>query len=484
MNSKQKSKQISFTILENEKITNYIRWKDYNNSEELYLDYYQIDKPKCKYCDNPAKFKSFHKGYFDYCNFDKHKKELRLNSLIKRANTIRTESERIDGYDDFIFKNMNFYLSNDYPKKDLFDGKYLRSLTKVKNKSKTKLKFFDVKINCIFCDKEINYNVFNYNKLYCNSKTCVNLNIHHNDFETKKLLYDFSIAEYITIKKKNKLNISLKEIQSLKSVFGFEKTIKIISNKAIIYDDLYLEREREGIDYSFKLNGLHDMLIYRYCVICQERYIYQDIRIDENFNKKFNIIGATYNCKSPTCYHSAMKKKLYNKSEEVYVSNSKKLKDKIKNGEFTPCVTNSWANSKIFLKIFNMNFRSSWEAYFYIYMRKNNNELEYEKIRIPYFDSEMNKNRNYITDFQDFKNKIIYEIKPDTNLDSQNTKDKEYFAKLWCSENGYTFKYISDGWFKSNYDENILDVIEDEDMREKIKKSMKQFRKDNNEKDK
>ena len=95
----------------------------------------------CCYCDEYAKYESFNKGYKKYCNYYKHADVIRKEALTKRKITINTISHNILDYDNFIFKNINFYLSNDYPKNDIFDNKYLRSITKVRNKSNTNLKF-------------------------------------------------------------------------------------------------------------------------------------------------------------------------------------------------------------------------------------------------------------------------------------------------------------------------------------------------------
>jgi len=167
--------------------------------------------------------------------------------------------------------------------------------------------------------------------------------------------------------------------------------------------------------------------------------------------------------------------KYYDKifTEEYKERHSKLLKDKISNGKFTPCVTNSWANSKVNLKLFGISFRSGWEAYFYIFMTSNNYKLHYEKIRIKYYDSIQKKTRNYITDFVDNENKIIYEIKPDGCKDTINVREKEAAAKKWCKENGYVFKFISNDFFKQNYNKIYLENI-NEDV-SKIEKSMKQF---------
>jgi len=146
---------------------------------------------------------------------------------------------------------------------------------------------------------------------------------------------------------------------------------------------------------------------------------------------------------------------------------SEAIKLKIKNGEFTPCVTNSWCRSRI--EIYNIPFRSCWEAVFYIL----NPNLEYEKIRIPYIDD--NKiEKIYITDFVNNDDKIIYEIKPKSVRNTTKNILKEKAAIKWCIDNGYQYICISDEYFLENahkIDYNIFDP--------KLKKSMKQFLNEN-----
>lgn len=132
---------------------------------------------------------------------------------------------------------------------------------------------------------------------------------------------------------------------------------------------------------------------------------------------------------------------------------SKKITKKILDGEFTPNITNSWSNSKTSVIINGeLKFvRSSWEAYFYIL----NPDLSYELIRIPYFDEKTNKARNYITDFCDFNNKIIYEIKPKTKIKDNLKKIEE--AKKWCLLNSYSYVIITQDWIIERYNKKILE---------------------------
>lgn len=154
---------------------------------------------------------------------------------------------------------------------------------------------------------------------------------------------------------------------------------------------------------------------------------------------------------------------------------SASLKLKILSGEFTPCVTNSWARSLCIVQ--DKKFRSTWEAYFYLWHNINNITIEYEKIRIQYYDSLKNSIRNYITDFQDFENKIIYEIKPSCFIYDINVLEKQISTEKWCIENKFKYEIITNEWFYTNYDERLLKDVNDIETREKMRRNLNQFSK-------
>ena len=126
---------------------------------------------------------------------------------------------------------------------------------------------------------------------------------------------------------------------------------------------------------------------------------------------------------------------------------SKLMKLKILNGEFTPCITNSWTHWKSFVCIDGeiKKFRSNWDAVFWLL---NKETVEYETLRILYnFDG---KERVYIVDFYDKKNKISYEIKPKSLKNNSQNIAKEKSLIKYCQDNGIEYKSISDEWFKKN----------------------------------
>ena len=68
--------------------------------------------------------------------------------------------------------------------------------------------------------------------------------------------------------------------------------------------------------------------------------------------------------------------------------------------------------------------------------------------RIPYIYKD--KLSNYIVDFEDINNKIIYEIKPNSTRMADKVKIKEMTAIEWAKNNGYVYEVVSDDWFELN----------------------------------
>lgn len=162
----------------------------------------------------------------------------------------------------------------------------------------------------------------------------------------------------------------------------------------------------------------------------------------------------------------------HNRSSEdwkkSYEKQSNTIKEKIKRGEFTPCVTNSWANSRCKLNVdgFSKLYRSSWDAAFQIL----NIKCEYEKLRIPYISPFDNKEHIYIVDFIDYEDRIVYEIKPTSCKNNSIFKIKEVALIDWCNKNDFGYSIITEEYFQVNaYRINYINYDE------KIYKGMKQF---------
>jgi len=186
---------------------------------------------------------------------------------------------------------------------------------------------------------------------------------------------------------------------------------------------------------------------------------------------------------SDKCVKDACSKRMSGDGNSVHKIKDKKAwkkncslgtKISIANGSWTPCVTNSWAGSLI--DISGQKYRSSWEVCFHLV----NKDCHYEKCRIPYLFND--NHHTYIVDFVDYEKQIIYEAKPDSEINSGRNLAKFEAAKCWALENDYEFEIIGNLWFKENNEKYALEYaklkhkILDENHRRKIENNIKQFR--------
>lgn len=156
---------------------------------------------------------------------------------------------------------------------------------------------------------------------------------------------------------------------------------------------------------------------------------------------------------------NSIKMKLFNQTERGKQNirnnakkHSKTMRQKIANGEFTPCITNTWTHweAKIILEDNSQKkFRSSWEAVFW----NSNKHLEFETLRIPWIDL-ANKKHSYIVDFYDKSENIIYEVKPKSTWKVQNFKMQQIIR--YCLLNKIKFIWINE--------DNILTFINKDDF--------------------
>lgn len=166
-----------------------------------------------------------------------------------------------------------------------------------------------------------------------------------------------------------------------------------------------------------------------------------------------------------TSYRMSEMKK-YNANKKL----SERLKEKIKNGLFTPNITNSWCRSKLIIKfkynniIKTVKVRSCWEAMFILL----NKHLDYETLRIPYIN-ENNETHIYIVDFIDKNNKIVYEIKPLRNINKGDNPYKKKALEQWCHDNNYNYKIISDNYFQdTQFNTSLMRYMDNENFNKMI----------------
>jgi hypothetical protein len=239
----------------------------------------------------------------------------------------------------------------------------------------------------------------------------------------------------------------------LSETFRWSQNFKnwcIKRNLSNVLNSIFCDTNIDGLSIYEVSKKLYDFcLSSKECIICKKLAKYRNFSMGYDKTCSYKcamLLNSKQRCGLNNPYFRTPKKTL----DRVHKEQSILMKKKILNGDFTPCVTNSWANSRCKIKFDDVEykFRSTWEGMFWLITK-----YEYEKIRIPYIN-EKGENSTYIVDFVDRKNKVLYEIKPNSMKNNIRNKLKEKFAKEWCLKNDFKYEYISDDFFIKN--KNII----------------------------
>lgn len=161
----------------------------------------------------------------------------------------------------------------------------------------------------------------------------------------------------------------------------------------------------------------------------------------------------------------------YSYSEEEKKRISDRMKEKIKNGEFTPKSNNSRTRKDT--KFNGILYRSSWEAWFV----KMNPEFEYEKLRLPYeIDGE---NHIYIVDFVCHKTMRVAEVKPKCHLSKPENVAKIKALTNWALENNYDVTIVDENYIASHFAVDELKGLS-EDIIKKLERAVEVSKKARN----
>jgi len=316
----------------------------------------------------------------------------------------------------------------------------------------------------------------------CKNNNCNNaLKPKQKRFCSQSCHYDWKKNEPSKNKiKRDKRNNIIKHTESLK---GKDEIYKFISDNIFKFNTIVNLSESTRIakminDYHFNIeisNILSWKDLYDYLkgpISCSNVECSNESKFD-------SFTHGYYKFCSNSCLHNwrsfnmeGDKNNFHKVSDDVRkrigVENGKRIKKMIAEGTFTPNITNSWARSRCIISIEgkDIKLRSSWEAYFQLY----NKGCKYEKLRVPY--NYKNEWRNYIIDFIDMENKVIYEIKPNSESNNEINTIKREAAIKWASSNNYEYIEINDDWFKCNYNESLLNGQPEEN---RLKRLLSQF---------
>ena len=282
----------------------------------------------------------------------------------------------------------------------------------------------------------------------------------------------------------HKQNVNFSRMKEYKDEISFLKDyfdnnyFETKNNKEFLYyvrNNIFTPPKCEvcGQELNYENRTMHHGIIRKCCQKnCEQKLTHTSFRFNKYIGLNVgNLIKRFYLC--PRCNEFTAKyrnhlcrkcgyevqsikfKKFYKENFEYMIDRcnkpwtperkdkqSKLLKEKILNGKFTPKQNNRRTWKRI--EFDNIKFRQSWELKFYKYQKSIGNTVLYEKLRIPYIFN--NENHIYITDFIDYENKIVYEIKPQQVVD-EKTLQKEGTLIKWCNDNGYTYIFANEDYF-------------------------------------
>lgn len=460
--------------------------------EDFYNYEFDCDIPVCEMCGEKVKFKSFSDGYYKHCT--KCRKENSLNALIK--NTF------IDGYDNFLKNNYEKLYKENWKSKKFIDPydniEYSGTLTFSRHVFKTKCKrnindsFWNVSKKCEICGDDFSSNMFK-NKTLCHTcakkyglnKETKDVHVSLTNYEAKlygekiELLTDYT--DFIKFITDNQL-WKHKHLQKYIPSRDYRRALwnDIIKTRHCNFILDYVDSIPVFFFYNEKKNIYLPVLNRGFkffteknvsCETCGKQFT-TNVQIFHT-GKKLEYVYDNKFC-SPGCYHKSMQYRPYNEHTGNLIS--KKLKERIATGTFTPCIINSLTRKAISISEYpNNKFRSSWElAFWYL----NKDALDYassfEKLRIQYFSTVKNKNRTYIVDFIDMVNKIVYEIKPSSKVDDEEVQNKLTSLEKWCNINKYSLQIIDETYFIQK-----IESGETFDFLEKYQKNILQLKKRN-----
>lgn len=452
----------------NKKFTNF---KSFNNHVRSYAlknnldlktilkeNYDIVTKNKnklCKYCGEECDYKNYIIGYINPC----YSQSCYKNFVDKN----------IDYYSK-QFKSMFYDLYDNVEYKCYFSKRYFD----IVKEHITDNKNFNIEKKCLVCNRLFdNISIFSRD---IRKKTC------SDDCKFKQIsskVRKKNISNYLfddlnfDINDKIKLNHYIFENKKYPSSDKYE-TSKNLNIKYKNYPELKLPLKNSKVYYSkkfdmyfyrnndfYKNNSLYEYLGNSYenylnyhienklgkttCPGCNKSILFKDV-----FDSK--LIKREYCNKE--CYYNSLKGKKV--SSDIKKKQSNIIKEKIREGKYTPTITNSWCKSKtkVYIDGEEKNVRSSWEALFWLL----NPKMEYEKIRIPYISVDGNK-KIYITDFYCEETSTVYEIKPKNEQNNKNNLIKKEYAINYCNENKLHYVIVNENYFIKELESHDLNSL-------------------------
>lgn len=443
----------------------------YDTIEHAYLEEMDISIPECVYCGDNAKFISFFKGYHSYCNNKKCMHE--FLSGVQKLNGVNSVKNKENNlvYVDYILSNIDWYKDNIHNKDciDPFYGISTGCLTlNMFLTRRVSLSALEEDRVCSYCGDTFTCNVFDP-KQVCGGRRCTakRTNGYQPGVDDTPPMVLNNRWHYLRFVEG--LNITTaRGVMKTEYKLDIDWKSDIIAWGSTSINRLYTCPETGWvIPLSEKTNNIGELLkIHEIPVIpYYEKHLPQYIKYCDECGSLVMISKDLVNEPSRRfCSHSCYVKYSISHPSEYEMPDSQRelqstiMKSLIRDGKFKPRTNNAWS------KIINWGdhtFRSTWELAFHVL----HPTYEYETIVIPYTNCR-GLTQNYITDFFDRNNGVVYEIKPSSMLTSFENKNKIVSGRMWCSENGYAFEVITEDYFKK-----VLDNINFDGWSDSWKKS-------------
>jgi len=245
-------------------------------TEELYLLYHNIDKPKCKVCDNMVKFRNFKIGYDSVCS---RQCNIKLSEILYNKNTsdyLNYGYISIDSLKTFLLENIvensstklnhHYFITNNYIKE-------LNTLLKYTSLNIESIYNFIYGVGiCIKCHKPTKFKTFKTGYRTLCSKECTanrnksnicNINLEfiknkfivNNRFLIKEMMDFFNVSESYVNKYKSNYNINVTNKYTKHQIESeinkcFNNIFKINDRTAIKPKELDLLYKNIAIEYN------------------------------------------------------------------------------------------------------------------------------------------------------------------------------------------------------------------------------------------
>lgn len=426
---------------------------NYNSMIDAYVDLECVEIKYCKFCNEMCALKSIIIGFKSYCG----KKEC-LSKLT--SDNMKNRKRSDESYIKYIKRNQDKYFNfNNYPMYDEYLNKQIYDIWKFVKKDD-----FGIDRICMLSGERFRFCIFD---------DCDNISNYYISPSKSMMKYrKLEVIEIHLISEMMQTNMNRDDIfeiynkssdlmkMAIKRFLNFDNSTVILTK---IYNNEEFTFKKINTSKWYLITNKYDK--NKVCPICNIEFNNSQLV----YNNELDAFKIKYNkplrfC-SKKCYKEAKanSSKYFPVSDKTRLKQSNTMKRRIALGEFTPNVTNSWCKSRVYNLDKSIAFRSTWEACFYAIMKGEN--LVYEHTRVQYkLDGKI---KNYIIDFYDANNNILYEIKPNSKKDDEVNKLKFDAATQYCITNSIKFVIIDDDWFFNNfngYDEILKYIDIDKDL--------------------